>query len=107
MEKKLIKEEGFVLSREIKEATEEFKGQDGRVVPAQPKRFMVTVVTSSFVDKNDGMAYMTFHKPAVVEEKIYEKLTYRTPVVVIYEYIPGQNGGAFTKIQSITPIENK
>ena len=36
-DKKLIKEEGFVLGREIKEATEEFVSRDGKTVPAHQK----------------------------------------------------------------------
>ena len=44
-EKKLIQEYGFVLGKEIKEATNEFVSRDGVVIPAQPTRELVITCT--------------------------------------------------------------
>ena len=85
MAKKLIMEKGFVLGREIKEATEEFTGKDGNVVPAQPKRFVVHLVTSSKCDEKDGMSYIS-RMSYKTDEKTYNSLTYLTKVLVTYEY---------------------
>ena len=85
-EKKLIQEYGFVLGKEIKEATNEFVSRDGVVIPAQPTRYIVHVITSSLVDDEDGMSYMTRidFKFDNIEE--YKKFKYLTKVVAVFEY---------------------
>ncbi len=91
--KKLIKEEGFVLGREIKEATDEFVSRDGEVIPAQPTRYVVHVLTSSLVDKVDGMSYISQLDYKVTKEE-YEKFTYLKKVVAIFECVATDKGFA-------------
>lgn len=89
--RKLIREEGFVLGREIKEATDEFVSRDGVVVPAQPTRYVVHVLTSSIVDKVDGMSYISQLDYKVTKEE-YEKFTYFIKVVATFECVATDNG---------------
>ena len=89
--KKLIKEDGFVLGREIKKATEEFVGADGRVVPAREQRFVVHCITSSIVDDQDGMSYIT----AVdfeVDKDTYMKCTYLRKIEGVFEFTASDKG---------------
>ena len=104
-EKKLIMEKGFVLGREIKEATEEFVSRDGKIVPAQPKRFVVHVITSSMVDKLDGMSYMT-KMSFTVDEDLYKKCTYKIDVEAVFEYVVTQTGGVPKPIK-LMPVTNR
>ncbi len=82
--KRMIKEEGVVLEKIFKEATNEFKGSDGRVVPAQPDRYILKCVSGEDYDKNLG-----FKQSTVLEYKtdrvVYDKVSCYTPVVVRYE----------------------
>lgn len=89
---KLLKEEGFVLGKEIRKATEEFTGRDGRVVPAQPERYIVTVIVSSMVDNNNGMKYITKFDVRV-EKTLFDKLKYLQKIEAVYEYVTTATGG--------------
>lgn len=89
--KKLIKEEGFVLGREIKDATSEFVARTGEVIPAQPTRYIVHVVTSSLVDEKDGMAYISTLDYKVTEEE-YKKFTYLQKVEAFFECVATDSG---------------
>ncbi len=91
MVKKLVKEQGFVLGREIKDATDEFVSRDGQVIPAQPTRYIVHVVTSSVVDKNDGMAYISQMDFKVTAQE-YSKFTYLKEVDAIFECVATATG---------------
>ena len=79
-----IKEQGVVLSKEVKEATNEFKAKDGSVVPAQPKRFVVMVASSYDCNNETGLG-----KPTIldykVDEELFNKIKYLSEVEVIYE----------------------
>ena len=89
--KKLIKEEGFVLGREIKKATEEFVGADGRVVPAREQRFVVHCITSSLVDEQDGMSYITT-VDFEVDKDTYYKCTYLKKIEGVFEFTATDKG---------------
>ena len=91
MEKKLIKEEGFVLGREIKEATGEFVTRDGQVIPAQPIRYVIHVITSSLVDERDGMSYISQLSFKVTAEE-YAKFTYLKKIEAVFEYVVSDKG---------------
>lgn len=93
--KKLVKEEGFVLGREIKEATDEFVTRDGQVIPAQPTRYVVHVVTSSLVDDKDGMSYISSIDFKVTPEE-YKQFTYLKKVDAIFECV-GTSAGLTQK----------
>ena len=45
--KRMIRENGVVLEKIFKEATDEFKASDGRVVPAQPDRYILTLTITT------------------------------------------------------------
>lgn len=83
-----IQEEGVVLSKEFKKASEGFTASDGHVVPAQPDRYIVTVASSY-----QFTADMGFVNPAVleykVEKELFDKLKYGTKVLVLYEMSNG------------------
>lgn len=88
--KRMIKEEGIVLEKIFKEATDEFKGSDGRVVPAQPDRFILKVVSGEEFSQEKG-----FLQSTVLEYKgdkhTFDKVKAYSPVIVKYEI---SNNGA-------------
>ena len=104
-EVKLLKEEGFVLGKEIKKATEEFTSRDGRTFPAQPERYIVTVVVSALVDANMGMSYMT-KMDIKVDRDLFNKLRYLQKIEAIYEYVATEKGGIPKPLQ-VRPIDEK
>lgn len=57
--KKTFKESGIVVGKEIKEASDEIKFMENgkeKVIPAQPMRYIVKIVSSEDVDDKNGMA---------------------------------------------------
>lgn len=88
--RRTIMEEGLVISKTIKEATMEFTSKDGRVVPAQPRRFIVQVASSATWDKDMGLV-----DPVILEFKVddilFNKLKFLNRVKTEYEYT---NNGA-------------
>lgn len=98
--KKLIKEEGFVLGREIKDATPEFVSRTGEVIPAQPTKYLVHVVTSSLVDEKNGMAYISTLDYKVTEEE-YKKFTYLQKVEAYFECVATDSGLVSKPVQLV------
>lgn len=73
--KKPVKEEGIIVSKFIKPATGEFPTQDGRIIPAQPERPTVIVVSACDFDEQkgfDGPSLLTFK----VDLALYNKMKY-------------------------------
>lgn len=99
--KRMIKEEGIVLERILKPATNEFKGSDGRVVPAQPERYILKCVSGEEFNKVDGYMQSTVLEYKV-EKAIYDKVVFGSTVVVKYEV---SNYGA--KADSVQLKDNK
>lgn len=82
--KRLIKEEGIVLEKIFKAATDEFKGRDGNLVKAQPDRWALKVCSSSSYDKNLGFVDSTILDYPVSED-IYNKVAAYNKVFVLFE----------------------
>lgn len=82
--KRMIKEEGIVLEKIFKEATDEFKSSDGRVVPAQPDRYILKVVSGEEFSQNDGFLQSTVLEYKT-DKQIFDKVKAYSPVVVKYE----------------------
>lgn len=82
--KRIIKEEGQVLEKIKKEATPEFKSSDGRVVPAQPDRFILKVVSGEKFTQEDGFVQSTV-LDYKVDQSVFNKVKAFTPVVASYE----------------------
>lgn len=82
--KRVICEEGVVLEKIHKDATEEFKGQDGRVVPAQPDRYSLKVISGESFKKETGFSNSTVLEYKV-DKALFDKVLAYTPVVVKYE----------------------
>ena len=80
---KKIRENGIVLSKFIKPATQQFI-IDGRVIEAQPDRPTV-VVACGEVNGDDGISEVQVAR-FVVEQSEYEKFKYLDTVQVAYEY---------------------
>lgn len=82
--KRLIKEDGVVLEKIFKAATEEFRSQDGRLIAAQPDRYILKVVSGENFTKDIG-----FENSTVLEYKadkaVYDKVVAYSPVVVSYD----------------------
>lgn len=82
--KRMIKEDGIVLEKIFKEKTDEFKGSDGRVVPAQPDRYILKVVSGEDFSKEKGFLQSTVLEYKV-DKAVYDKVVAYSPVVVRYE----------------------
>lgn len=99
--KRMIKEDGIVLERIFKEATDEFKSSDGRVVPAQPDRYILKVVSGEDFSQNDGFLQSTVLEYKA-DKQTFDRVKAYSPVVVRYEV---SNFGA--KPMSVELKENK
>lgn len=82
--KRMIKEDGVVLEKIFKEKTDEFKSSDGRIVPAQPDRYILKVVSGEDFSKDKGFAQSTVLEYKA-EKEVYDKVVAYTPVIVKYE----------------------
>lgn len=80
---KKIKENGIVLSKEIKPAMDAFMS-NGQMVAARPERPTV-VVACGEVNGDDGISEMQIAR-FVLEKSEYEKFKYMDAVQVAYEY---------------------
>ena len=82
--KRMIKEDGIVLEKIFKEATNEFKSADGRVVPAQPDRFILKVVSGENFSDLNGFENSTVLDYKTTKE-VFDKAKAYSPVSVKYE----------------------
>jgi len=82
--KRNVREEGVVVAKEFKKATNEFKDATGRTVPPQPDRWFVSVVSSDNFSQEMG-----FENPAIkdfkIDEPTWNKIKYLSPVKVTLE----------------------
>ena len=99
--KRIIREEGIVLEKIFKKATNEFKGQDGRVVDAKPDRYVVKVASSQLCDQELGLTECSV-LDYEIELSLYNKIKYMNAVNVAYELTPYR-----TIPMSLTIKENK
>ena len=99
--KRMIKEDGIVLEKIFKSATNEFKAQDGRIIEAQPDRYMLKCVSGEDFSKDTGFLNSTV-LDYKVDKQVYDKLSAYSPVVVRYEV---SNFGA--KAVSVELKDNK
>lgn len=99
--KRMINENGVVLERIFKEATEAFTSSDGRTVPAQPNRYVLKCVSGEKFSKVDGYANSTVLEYKV-DKATFDKAQFGTNVCVRYEL---SNYGP--KADSVELIENK
>ena len=90
--KKLINETGIVLKKEFKKASDEFE-YNGRTVPAQPDRWVVTVASSGNIDTTTGLDDLTILTYKVTEEE-FKILKFLQKVKVSYEFSNSGNNKA-------------
>lgn len=82
--KRMIKEDGIVLEKIFKGATEEFKASDGRVVGAQPDRHILKCVSGEDFSKDTGFLNSTVLEYKV-DKQVFDKVIAYSPVIVRYE----------------------
>lgn len=82
--KRMIKENGVVLEKIFKEATDEFKASDGRVIAAQPDRYILKVVSGEDFSKEKGFIQSTILEYKT-DKATFDKVVAYTPVIVGYE----------------------
>ena len=99
--KRMIKEEGIVLEKIFKEATEEFTASDGRVIGAQPDRYILKCVSGEDFSNEKGFLQSTVLEYKA-EKVVFDKVKAYSPVIVRYEV---SNYGA--KAVSVELKENK
>lgn len=83
--KRLIVEEGLVISKFEKKPTDAFTSKEGKFVEAQPRKFMVQVASAAKVDKEFGMvdaALLEFK----VDETFFTQLKPLMRVKTEFEY---------------------
>ena len=83
--KRMIKEDGVVLETIFKEATDTFTASDGKIVPAQPDRYVLRCVSGQSFDKNTGFQASNI-LDYKVDKSIYDKVVAYSPVTVQYEF---------------------
>lgn len=99
--KRIIKEDGIVLEKIFKEATSEFKAQDGRVIAAQPDRYILRCVSGEDFSKENGFSQSNM-LDFKVDKQVYDKAVAYSPVTVRYEM---SNFGV--KAESVALKDNK
>ena len=82
--KRMIKEDGIVLEKIFKKATNEFKASDGRIVEAQPDRYVLKVVSGENFSDINGFENSTVLDYKTTKE-VFDKAKAYTPVCVKYE----------------------
>lgn len=93
--KKLITEIGVVLKKEYKKETQEFTGQDGKKVPAQPERWVISVASSASIDKVEGLSDLTV-LDYKVDKSVFDNVSYLDNVRVQYQFA---NNGSCSAIK--------
>lgn len=91
--KRRVREEGVVLSKEFKAATESWTDKNGRTVPAQPDRYVVKVASGCTIDKINGIDSPTI-LDYKVEEKEFDNFKYLDKVVCLFEISTFGEGSA-------------
>lgn len=99
--KRIIKEEGVVLEKIFKGATEAFVSLDGRQVAPQPDRYILRCVSGEEFSTESGFIQSTV-LDYKTEKSVFDKVKCYSPVVVKYEM---SNFGA--KPQSVELKESK
>lgn len=99
--KRMIKEEGIVLEKVFKEASDTKKLSDGRVIEAQPDRYFLKCVSGQEFSKDTGFANSTV-LDYKADKQVFDKVVAFSPIVVKYEI---SNYGA--KAVSVELKENK
>lgn len=99
--KRMINENGIVLEKILKNATDTFTSSDGKVIAAQPERYILKCVSGEKFSKVDG-----YENSTVLEYKVdkatFDKAQFGSNVNVKYEL---SNYGS--KAFSAELIENK
>jgi hypothetical protein len=99
--KRMIKEDGIVLEKIFKEASDTKKLSDGRVIEAQPDRYILKCVSGYEFSKDTGFSNSTV-LDYKADKQVYDKVVAYSPIVVKYEL---SNFGA--KAVSVELKENK
>lgn len=81
---KLVKEDGLVLYREFKPASDEWVDSTGRKVAAQPDRYVVGVISSGAFSATEGFSTRTLEEYKV-DKADFDKFVYGTKVEVCFE----------------------
>lgn len=84
-QKRLICEEGVILSKEHIDATSEFTSSKGEKVAAQPEKYVLKVISSPLFKQNEG-----FVNPIILDYKVdslvYASVKYGDKIKVYYEF---------------------
>ena len=83
--KRKIVEDGIVLSKEFKPATQEFTNSEGRKVEAAPDRYVVTVASGESISNDKGMENVTVLNYKV-DREVFMKVCYLTKVKATYNF---------------------
>ena len=82
--KRLIKEDGIVLEKIFKKASDEIKLSDGRVIEAQPDRYILKCISGEDFSKETGFLNSTV-LDYKVEKNVFDKVVAYSPVIVKYD----------------------
>lgn len=82
--KRIIIEDGVVLEKIFKEATDEFKSSDGKIISAQPDRYILKCISGEEFTKQNGFTSSSV-LDYKVDKAVFDKTVAYSPVVVRYE----------------------
>lgn len=82
--KRMIKEDGIVLEKIFKPATDAFKSSSGEFVSAQPDKYILKCVSGEEFNEQDGFIQSTVLEYKT-NEMVFDKARVYSPVLVKYE----------------------
>lgn len=83
--KRLIIEKGIVLSKIYKEATSAFENKEGKLVDAQPEKFIVLCASGEKISTDAGIDNALIQEYRVSREE-FQNFKYLQPVECRYEF---------------------
>ena len=88
--KRMVVEEGIVLSKVFKPASDEWVNSRGEKVAAQPDRYLAVIASSSECTDENGLADVSVLEYPC-EKALYDFVSYLTPVKRKFEFTPYGN----------------
>ena len=98
--KRLVVEEGIVLSKVFKAASEEWVNSRGEKVAAQPDRYFAVIASSAECSKENGLSDVSVLEYPC-EKSLFDFVEYLSPVRVKFEFTTyGNKAVSFEPLKS-------
>lgn len=83
--KRLIVEDGIVISKIYKEATEAFENRDGKLIDAQPEKFIILCASGENINADTGIENALVQEYKVSREE-FQNFKYLQKVQCKYDF---------------------